>query len=112
MNARTTRYIDAAMIAAIAASGVCYVIAVVLGAREPARLAGLLLSAALTARLFRRVHAESPKGTAMVVVAACVLILEGSARSAIDGTDEPSFLEICIGLYLAFASRMLLRRSL
>lgn len=92
------------------AAGIFYGLAVVGGSLSITRFSAFLMAGAITAYLVDENAVPRPKGTAMVSIAAFVLLLEGAAHAITEEIDQASFLEMGIGVYLLISLRMLVRR--
>jgi hypothetical protein len=91
-------------------SGLVFGLTLVSGMPQVSRIAALFFSLSATAEIIDSSATPRPRGTAMVSVAAFLLIMEGGAAAISEGMDKASFIEIGIGLYLMATLWTLLRR--
>lgn len=91
------------------ASGLAYGLTLVQGMTGMSRLSALIFAACATTEIVGSGGTPRPRGTAMVSMAALVLVMEGAAVAIAQGMDQTSFIEIGVGLYLMAAVRTLLR---
>jgi hypothetical protein len=92
-----------------ALSGLTYGLTLVQGMTGLSRLSALVFAACATTDIVGSGYTPRPRGTAMVSMAAFVLVMEGAAVAIAQGMDRTSFIEIGVGLYLMAAVRTLLR---
>ena len=91
-------------------SGLVFAFTVIDGATQVSRLAAVVFSLCATAEIIDASDTPRPRGTAMVSVAAFLLVMEGGGTAIAEGLDKASFIEIGIGLYLMATLWTLLRR--
>ena len=92
------------------ASGLVFALTLIEGMTQVTRFAALVFAACATAEIIESSDTPRPRGTAMVSMAAFVLIMEGGATAISEGIDKASYIEMAIGLYLMATLWTLLRR--
>lgn len=80
------------------------------GMSQVTRLAAVVFSLCATTEIIEASSTPRPRGTAMVSVAAFLLVMEGGGTAIAQGMDKASFIEIGIGVYLLATLWTLLRR--
>lgn len=81
-------------------SALVYALSIVDGMAGASRIAALLFSTAATIEIVETGATPRPRGTAMVSMAAFMLIMEGAATWMTQELDKASYIEMCIGGYL------------
>ncbi len=102
------RLIIAAIIAIL--SAIISVVCLMVADPGPARAMAMLFAAAATVWLIERVYSPRPLGTAIVCFMGIMLPCESSIQAITNGMTQTSFIEAGIGIYLLFATYLLLRK--